>query len=89
MKRILKILKGALIGLGSILPGVSGGMIAAAFNVYEDLINALDTFTKKPIKAVLLIYRNSLRVLSNRDSVKTLPATYNNAFSRIYYWWYT
>lgn len=56
MKRILKILKGALIGLGSILPGVSGGMIAAAFNVYEDLINALDTFTKKPIKAILSIY---------------------------------
>lgn len=56
MKIIIKILKGILIGLGSILPGVSGGMIAASFNVYENLINALDSFIKTPIKAVLSIW---------------------------------
>lgn len=53
---ILKILKGILVGLGGILPGVSGGMIAASFNVYEELIGALDDFTKKPIKAVINIW---------------------------------
>lgn len=56
MKIIVKILKGILIGLGSILPGVSGGMIAASFNVYEDLVNALDKFIKEPIKSVLKIW---------------------------------
>lgn len=53
---ILKILKGILVGLGGILPGVSGGMIAASFNVYEELIGALDDFTKKPLKAVINIW---------------------------------
>lgn len=53
---ILKILKGILVGLGGILPGVSGGMIAASFNVYEELVGALDDFTKKPIKAVINIW---------------------------------
>lgn len=53
---ILKIIKGILVGLGGILPGVSGGMIAASFNVYEELIGALDDFTKKPIKAIISIW---------------------------------
>lgn len=57
MSNILKILKGSLIGLGSILPGVSGGMIAAAFDIYKDLINALNLFTKEPIKAVISIWQ--------------------------------
>ena len=32
---IKKVLQGMLIGVGAILPGVSGGMIAAAFNIYS------------------------------------------------------
>jgi len=53
---IKKILQGSLVGIGSILPGVSGGMIAAAFNIYSELIDALDRLTKEPIKAVLSIW---------------------------------
>lgn len=56
MNKILKVLKGILVGLGGILPGVSGGMIAASFNIYEDLVNALDEFLKKPIKSVFKIW---------------------------------
>lgn len=56
MKTIIKILKATLVGLGGILPGVSGGMIAASFNIYEDLIEALSEFTKRPVKAVLGIW---------------------------------
>lgn len=53
---IKKFLQGILVGIGSILPGVSGGMIAAAFNIYSKLITALDDFTKTPIKAVKSIW---------------------------------
>ncbi|MBN3490643.1 DUF368 domain-containing protein [Acholeplasma equirhinis] len=53
---IKKILQGSLVGIGSILPGVSGGMIAAAFNIYSKLIEALDRLTKEPIKAILSIW---------------------------------
>ncbi|VEU82622.1 undecaprenyl phosphate translocase family protein [Acholeplasma hippikon] len=53
---IKKILQGTLVGIGAILPGVSGGMIAAAFNIYSELINALDNVTKKPIQAIKSIW---------------------------------
>ncbi|MDY0276451.1 MAG: DUF368 domain-containing protein [Acholeplasma sp.] len=56
MRLFIKIIKGTLVGLGSILPGISGGMIAAAFNIYKELIEALNNVTKKPIKAVLSIW---------------------------------
>lgn len=56
MKIILKILKSMLVGLGSITPGVSGSMIATSFGFYEELIDALDNFTKKPIEAILSIW---------------------------------
>lgn len=57
MNNIIKILKGILIGLGSILPGVSGGMIAASFNIYQELIDALNNFIKTPFKAVFKIWQ--------------------------------
>jgi putative membrane protein len=57
MNNIIKMLKGMLIGVGAILPGVSGGMIAAAFNIYDKLIEALDMLTSRPIKAMLSIWQ--------------------------------
>lgn len=56
MKFIIKIIQGMMIGIGSITPGVSGSMIANSFNIYEELIDALNMFSKKPIKAVLGIW---------------------------------
>lgn len=56
MKKLIKIFKGTLIGLGSILPGVSGGMIAAAFHIYEELVKALSNIAKTPVKAFLSIW---------------------------------
>lgn len=57
MNNVIKMLKGILIGVGAILPGVSGGMIAAAFNIYDKLIAALDELTRRPIKAILSIWQ--------------------------------
>lgn len=56
MKFIIKIIQGMMIGIGNITPGVSGSMIANSFNIYEELIDALNMFSKKPIKAVLGIW---------------------------------
>lgn len=48
MKIILKILQGALIGLGAVLPGISGGVLCVIFGIYkpvmEVLSNPLKTF---------------------------------------------
>lgn len=56
MKFIIKIVQGMMIGIGSITPGVSGSMIANSFKIYEELIAALNMFSKKPIKAVFGIW---------------------------------
>jgi len=55
MRHIIKAAKGSLIGIGLILPGISGAMIATSLYIYEELIVALNQFTKHPIKAILNI----------------------------------
>ena len=43
---ILRVVKGMLIGTGAILPGVSGGALAAVFGLYERIISFLAHLTK-------------------------------------------
>ena len=44
MKNIIKIIKGSFVGMGSILPGISGSMVAAILKIYQALIDALNDF---------------------------------------------
>ena len=44
---MLRFVKGMFIGSGFILPGVSGGALAAVFGMYERLISFLAHITKK------------------------------------------
>lgn len=63
MNNIKKILKSILVGIGSITPGVSGSMIATSFNIYEELIDALVSFPKKPFKALISIWQYILGIV--------------------------
>jgi putative membrane protein len=63
MNHIIKIFKGSLVGLGSILPGISGSMVATILKIYTELITALNQFTKKPIKAILSVWQYIVGVL--------------------------
>ena len=47
MKFLRRLLAGMGIGTGAAIPGVSGAAIAVIFNVYEDIISAVNTFRKK------------------------------------------
>ena len=58
-----EIFKGLFIGLGAILPGISGSMIAASFNVYDKLIAALNSFTKTPINAIRSVWQYILGII--------------------------
>lgn len=49
------ILKGLLIGLGKIMPGVSGSVIAISLGVYEKAISALNNFYKNKDDLIYLI----------------------------------
>lgn len=46
MKNLILILKGMIIGLGQIIPGVSGGMLAITLGLYEKGIEAISNFFK-------------------------------------------
>lgn len=55
MNLFLKIIQGALIGAGAVLPGVSGGVLAVLFGVYKPLMKLL----AHPFKE----WKNSLKLL--------------------------
>lgn len=55
---MLVFLKGLIIGIGKIIPGVSGAMLAIYFNVYERAIDAINNFFydwKNNLKFLLLL----------------------------------
>jgi len=47
---LLRLIKGMLIGTGAILPGVSGGALAAVFGLYEPLILFISNITENFVK---------------------------------------
>ena len=50
-------IKGFIVGIGKIIPGVSGAMLAINFNVYEKLINAITNFfnnKKENLKFIII-----------------------------------
>ena len=47
MKFFIKIVQGALIGLGAVLPGISGGVLCVVFGIYKTIMEFLaDPFRK-------------------------------------------
>ncbi len=57
MKEILlDIIKGALIGVANVIPGVSGGTLAVSTGVYEKIINAINNISKEFKKSVKTLW---------------------------------
>ncbi|MBN1879964.1 DUF368 domain-containing protein [bacterium] len=54
---IIMFIKGALIGIANIIPGVSGGTFALILGIYERLLSALHSITAGRIKELLSILR--------------------------------
>lgn len=50
---LVRFLKGIMVGIGFITPGLSGGVLAVVFGIYEPLIRFLGNFRYKFIKNVL------------------------------------
>ncbi len=49
--------------MGSILPGISGSMVAAILKIYQYLIDALNDFLRKPIKSILSVWQYIVGVI--------------------------
>lgn len=56
MKKIIEIFKGMMIGIANVIPGLSGGSIAVAFNVYDKFIYGFSNFFRHPIKTIKLLW---------------------------------
>ncbi len=63
MKNLIKIIKGSFVGIGSILPGISGSMVAAILKIYQALIDALNDFLRRPIKSIVSVWQYIVGVL--------------------------
>lgn len=63
MKSLILILKGLIIGIGRIIPGVSGSVIAIALGVYEQGIDAISNFFKAPLKNLKFILLLGLGII--------------------------
>lgn len=50
------IIKGFIIGLAKIIPGVSGAVLAISMGIYEQAIEAISTFFKYPIKSIKTLF---------------------------------
>ena len=57
------IIKGFIIGIAKVIPGVSGAMIAVSFSLYDKLIDAITNFFKNPKKNIKFLFLFSLGIL--------------------------
>ena len=55
MKHLVNCLKGAVIGIATLIPGVSGGTMAIILGVYDKLIHAVNNIVKD--------FKNQYRIL--------------------------
>jgi len=55
-KFIVNFIKGTLIGIGAVLPGLSGGALAAVFGIYEPLMAFLSNIKKQFMKNVCYFF---------------------------------
>lgn len=63
MEFLILFLKGFIIGIAKIIPGVSGALIAISFGIYEKALKAIGNFFKNPIDNFLFLFPIGLGVL--------------------------
>lgn len=55
MSHIINFIKGIIVGIAVVIPGLSGSMFAVIVGVYEKIINAISTLTKNFKKNILFL----------------------------------
>lgn len=55
MHFIIRVLKGALIGVANIIPGVSGGTMMVSMGIYDDIISSITNLFKKFKQSILTL----------------------------------
>lgn len=55
MRGLIKVLKGVLIGIANIIPGVSGGTMAVSMGIYDEIIGSVTRLFKQFKKSILTL----------------------------------
>jgi putative membrane protein len=78
MKGILLFLKGMLMGVCDLIPGISGGTIAFITGIYSRLIEAVKSFSPKLLKDILryLAKRDKQNFSNLREAIKKLDLVF-------------
>lgn len=79
LENLLLILKGFILGIANIIPGISGGTLAMTMGIYEDIIKSISSILKTPKKSLkLLLYLGIGAALSILILSKLLNYTLTN-----------
>ena len=57
------IIKGIIIGIGKIIPGVSGSMLAISLGIYQRLINSINDLFKSPKENIIFLTKVSIGII--------------------------
>ena len=57
------ILKGIIIGIGKIIPGVSGSMLAISMGIYQKLIDSVNNFFRYPKENFKFLFKIAIGVI--------------------------
>ena len=75
------LIKGIIIGIGKIIPGVSGSMLAISLGVYQKMIDSINNFFKDPIKNAKFLSKIGLGIIiSVLFFSKTIVIALNNSY---------
>lgn len=63
MNHLILIIKGFIIGIGKVIPGVSGSLIAVSLGIYEEAIEAISHFFKDFYKNIIFLGTIAIGIL--------------------------
>lgn len=63
MKSLILFLKGLVIGLGKIIPGVSGSLLAISLGVYEEALNKIESIWKTKKESLFFLFPLGVGIL--------------------------
>lgn len=63
MNHLVLIIKGFIIGIGKVIPGVSGSLIAVSLGIYEEAIEAISKFFKNFYKNIIFLGTVAIGIL--------------------------
>lgn len=55
IEKLINVLKGIIMGVANVIPGVSGGTLAVILNIYDKMIEAISSIFKTFVKSVLYL----------------------------------